>query len=66
LRNGLIIAGVTGNTQTGIIGLLLILSVLLPNLAERLQERLRRQVDPSMRAPPDRLTEPARSPAAPG
>ena len=28
LRNGLIIAGVTGNTQTGIIGLLLILSVL--------------------------------------
>jgi rhamnose transport system permease protein len=42
LRNGLIIAGVTGNTQTGIIGLLLILSVLLPNLAGRLQERLRR------------------------
>lgn len=35
LRNGLVIAGVTGNTQTGIIGLLLILSVLLPNLAER-------------------------------
>ena len=35
LRNGLIIAGVTGNTQTGIIGLLLILSVLLPNLAGR-------------------------------
>ncbi len=30
LRNGLIIAGVTGNTQTGIIGLLLILSVLVP------------------------------------
>lgn len=35
LRNGLVIAGITGNTQTGIIGLLLILSVLVPNLAER-------------------------------
>lgn len=43
LRNGLIIAGVTGNTQTGIIGLLLILSVLLPNLAGRGRERLRRR-----------------------
>jgi rhamnose transport system permease protein len=38
LRNGLVIAGVTGNTQTGIIGLLLILSVLVPNLAERFRE----------------------------
>jgi rhamnose transport system permease protein len=66
LRNGLIIAGVTGNTQTGIIGLLLILSVLVPNLAGRVQERLRRQTDPSMRAPPDRMTEPTHSPAAPG
>ena len=48
LRNGLIIAGITGNTQTGIIGLLLILSVLLPNLVGRVQERLRRrQTDPS-------------------
>ena len=43
LRNGLVIAGVTGNTQTGIIGLLLILSVLLPNLVERARERLRRR-----------------------
>jgi hypothetical protein len=66
LRNGLIIAGVTGNTQTGIIGLLLILSVLVPNLAGRMRERLRRQVDPSMRAPPDRVSEPTGSPAAPG
>ena len=47
LRNGLVIAGVTGNTQTGIIGLLLILSVLVPNLAERVRERLRRrQLEP--------------------
>jgi hypothetical protein len=40
--------------------------VLVPNLAGRVQERLRRQTDPSMRAPPDRMTEPTRSPAAPG
>jgi rhamnose transport system permease protein len=42
LRNGLTIAGVTGNTQTGIVGLLLILSVLVPNLTERARQRLRR------------------------
>jgi rhamnose transport system permease protein len=48
LRNGLVIAGVTGNTQTGIIGLLLILSVLLPNLAARAQQRFRRgQAEPA-------------------
>jgi rhamnose transport system permease protein len=51
LRNGLVIAGITGNTQTGIIGLLLILSVLLPNLAERVRERLhRRQAEAVMRS----------------
>ena len=66
LRNGLVIAGVTGNTQTGIIGLLLILSVLLPNLAGRVRERLRRQSDPSMRAPPSEVAEAARSQIAPG
>lgn len=32
LRNGLSLAGFTGNTQTGVIGALLILSVLMPNL----------------------------------
>ena len=67
LRNGLVIAGVTGNTQTGIIGLLLILSVLVPNLAGRVRERLlRRQTDPSMRSPPAEAAEPARSQTAPG
>lgn len=67
LRNGLVIAGVTGNTQTGIIGLLLILSVLVPNLAERARERLRRrQADPSLRSPPTGVAEPARSRIAPG
>ncbi|MFN8592176.1 MAG: ABC transporter permease [Thermomicrobiales bacterium] len=45
LRNGLIIAGITGNTQTGIIGLLLILSVLLPNLAGKARARLRREAE---------------------
>ncbi|MGH2614213.1 MAG: ABC transporter permease [Thermomicrobiales bacterium] len=67
LRNGLVIAGVTGNTQTGIIGLLLILSVLVPNLAARVRERLRRrQTDPSMRAPPSSVTEAPHSQTAPG
>ncbi|MCA9947272.1 MAG: hypothetical protein KC449_27525, partial [Anaerolineales bacterium] len=31
LRNGLSLVNISGNTQTGIIGLLLILSVLIPN-----------------------------------
>ena len=50
LRNGLIIAGITGNTQTGIIGLLLILSVLLPNVAGRARFRMRR-ADPAVGSP---------------
>lgn len=67
LRNGLVIAGVTGNTQTGIIGLLLILSVLVPNLAERARGRLkRRQADQSLRATTSEMTEGARSQTAPG
>jgi rhamnose transport system permease protein len=67
IRNGLVIHGETGNTQTGVIGLLLILSVLLPNLAGRVQERLRRrQLDPAALAPPSRPAEPAPSPTVPG
>lgn len=68
LRNGLVIAGVTGNTQTGIIGLLLILSVLVPNVAGRVRDRWRRQVDQGAPAPPAGSAEPARhhSQAAPG
>ena len=67
LRNGLVIAGVTGNTQTGIIGLLLILSVLLPNLFSWARDALRRrQSAPSMRAPPADAADPARSQPAPG
>ena len=67
LRNGLVIAGVTGNTQTGIIGLLLILSVLVPNLVERARDRLkRRQADISLRAATSEVAEGARSQTAPG
>ncbi|MFN8491259.1 MAG: ABC transporter permease [Caldilineaceae bacterium] len=39
LRNGMSLVNITGDTQTGVIGLLLILSVLLPNLARALRER---------------------------
>ncbi len=42
LRNGMSLVNITGNTQTGVIGVLLILSVLGPNWARGLQERLRR------------------------
>lgn len=52
LRNGMTIAGITGNTQTGVIGLLLILSVLIPNLLLKAQGRFRRApVDPQFQAP---------------
>ncbi len=43
IRNGMVIAGITGNTQTGVIGLLLILSVLLPNILGEARERVRRR-----------------------
>ena len=43
LRNGLALAGVSGNTQTGVIGALLILSVLLPNIATEIRRRIRRR-----------------------
>jgi rhamnose transport system permease protein len=42
LRNGLGLAGFTGNTQTGVVGMLLILSVLLPNIVASLRGRWRR------------------------
>jgi rhamnose transport system permease protein len=53
LRNGMVLAGIDGSTQTGVIGLLLILSVLLPNLAESARGRLRRRAgEPGAPAPP--------------
>lgn len=39
LRNGMALANISGNTQTGVIGALLILSVLLPNLAQAARAR---------------------------
>ncbi len=43
LRNGMSLVNITGNTQTGVIGLLLILSVLIPNWAQDLRSRWRRR-----------------------
>jgi rhamnose transport system permease protein len=43
LRNGMSLVNITGNTQTGVIGLLLILSVLLPNLAQWLRTLFKRR-----------------------
>ena len=42
LRNGMSLINITGNTQTGVIGLILILSVLIPNWARTMQTRLAR------------------------
>lgn len=52
LRNGMTVAGIAGNTQTGVTGLLLILSVLIPNLAARAQGRFLRRppTDPQPQA----------------
>jgi rhamnose transport system permease protein len=41
LRNGMGLADITGNTQTSVIGALLILSVLVPNLAQTARQRLK-------------------------
>lgn len=50
IRNGLGLANVDGIVQTGVIGLLLIGSVLIPNLAQRFQERSPRRA--TAHAPP--------------
>jgi rhamnose transport system permease protein len=39
LRNGMGLADITGNTQTSVIGMLLILSVLMPNLAQMMHKK---------------------------
>src|SRR4029079_17624510 len=41
LRNGMGLANITGNTQTSVIGALLILSVLVPNMAQCIHNRWR-------------------------
>jgi rhamnose transport system permease protein len=43
LRNGMSLANVSGNTQTSVVGLLLILSVLVPNLLRNAREFLNRR-----------------------
>lgn len=42
LRNGMSLVNITGNTQTGVVGILLILSVLIPNLAQQMRTLFRR------------------------
>jgi rhamnose transport system permease protein len=42
LRNGMSLANITGNTQTGVVGTILILSVLTPNLLQMFRERWHR------------------------
>lgn len=51
IRNGLGLANVDGIIQTGVVGLLLIGSVLVPNMAERIGDRRRRPVIPDKPAP---------------
>jgi rhamnose transport system permease protein len=41
LRNGMGLANITGNTQTSVIGALLILSVLVPNMAQAIHNKWR-------------------------
>ena len=43
LRNGMSLANLTGHIQTGVIGVLLILSVLVPNMAVSIRETLNRR-----------------------
>lgn len=43
LRNGMALANITGHLQTGVIGILLILSVLLPNIRQFVREILNRR-----------------------
>ncbi len=43
LRNGMSLANMTGHIQTGVVGILLILSVLIPNLAGTIRTRVSRQ-----------------------
>ena len=43
LRNGMSLANITGHVQTGVIGILLILSVLIPNLANQVRTILNRR-----------------------
>jgi rhamnose transport system permease protein len=43
LRNGMSLMNITGNTQTGVIGAILILSVLIPNWGQYIRQLWSRQ-----------------------
>ncbi len=43
LRNGMALSNITGHIQTGVIGVLLILSVLIPNIVQNIRTTLSRQ-----------------------
>jgi len=43
LRNGMSLLNLTGHLQSGVVGILLILSVLVPNMASKVQDTLRRR-----------------------
>lgn len=59
LRNGLALAGFGGNTQTGVVGVLLILSVLLPNLFGAARSRVQRLTTRPGAGTAGRLVEPS-------
>jgi rhamnose transport system permease protein len=43
IRNGMSLLNITGNVQTGVVGMLLICSVLLPNITQEVQTLLQRR-----------------------
>jgi len=43
LRNGMSLLNLTGHLQTGVVGILLILSVLVPNMANKIRENINRR-----------------------
>ena len=53
LRNGMSLVNITGNAQTGVVGILLILSVLVPNLVQMIRELWNRR---RLRATPQEMT----------
>jgi rhamnose transport system permease protein len=53
LRNGMSLANITGHVQTGVIGVLLILSVLIPNLVSKARDVLGRRRLSHLQAAPE-------------
>jgi rhamnose transport system permease protein len=59
LRNGMQLANINGNTQTALVGALLILSVLIPNLAGTLRSRFRKEAPRASSGPSPGTAAPA-------